>query len=291
LSKTKPHENPLVNNKKLKQLYVAMAQARVLDEHLSGLRRKRKSGARLDSTCGQEACRVSTAIELVDGDLVSDAQRCVVMDLIAGATVRSVMRSAALLVARADVSQPKATTSSIGPQQLPWIEDPVDRLQMAVGAAMAFKALKRPNIVVAYVRTEEVGEGVWQRTLELASKFVLPIIFVVLPVEQKSADVRARGAVEAARSKSIPGIPVDASDAVALYRVAQESIGRTRGGDGPVVIECVTFAPEGHSKKHGPDPLLLMKGFMLGRQVCSEPWFYRVGTAFRKKLEAASLDG
>jgi TPP-dependent pyruvate/acetoin dehydrogenase alpha subunit len=290
LSKTKPHENPLVNNKKLRQLYVAMVQTRVLDEHLSGLRRKRKSGARLDSTGGQEACRVSTAIELVAGDLVSDAQRCVALDLIAGATVRSVMRRADSLVARTNASQPKAAAGSVGAQQLPWIEKAEDRIQMAVGAAMTLKALKRPNIVVAYVSAEEVTEGSWLHSLELASTFVLPIIFVVLPMVQ-GAGVRARGAIEVARSKGIPGIPVDASDAVALYRVAQESIGRTRGDGGPVVIECVAFEPAGAGTKYGADPLLLMKSFMLGRRVCSEAWFDRVGIAFRKKVEAVSLGG
>lgn len=290
MSKAKPHENPLVNNKKLRQLYVAMTQARVLDEHLFGLRRNRKTGTKLDSTCGQEACRVSTAIELTAGDLVSDAQRCVVMDLIAGATVRATMRRAASLAAKTNASKPKTTVSVTRPQQLPWIEDAGDRLQMAVGAAMTLKTLKRPNIVVAYVRAEEMGNGNWVRALELASSFVLPIIFVVLPV-QDSMDIRGRSVVEVTRSRGVPGIPVDANDAVALYRVAQESIGRTRGNDGPVVIKCVAFETDGQGKKSVLDPLLQMKSFMLGRRVCSEAWLGKVGPAFRKRVEAASLDG
>lgn len=290
MSKAKPHENPLVNNKKLRQLYVAMTQARVLDEHLCGLQRKRKTGTKLDSTCGQEACRVSTAIELMGGDLVSDAQHCVVMDLIAGATVRSVMRRAASLAARTNVVNPKTTANASVPQMLPWIEGAGDRLQMAVGAAMALKTLKRLNIVVAYVRAEELGNGNWLRALELASRFVLPIIFVVLPVRD-STNLRGRSAVEVARSRGIPGIPVDAGDAVALYRVAQESIGRTRGNDGPVVIECIALEVEGPGKKDVLDPLLQMKNFMLGRGVCSEAWLDRVGPAFRKRVEATSLDG
>ncbi len=84
MSETGQHENPLVPNKKLRQMYVAMAEARVLDEHIVRLQKGVKGRRRLDSTRGQEACRVSTAIDLVAGDLVSDSQVGVVMDLLAG---------------------------------------------------------------------------------------------------------------------------------------------------------------------------------------------------------------
>ena len=85
-------ENPLVPNAKLRQIYLAMAEARVLDEALAKVQRRGK-GRRLESTRGQEACRVSTAIDLGAGDLVSDSQVGVVMDLIAGAKAGSLFRT------------------------------------------------------------------------------------------------------------------------------------------------------------------------------------------------------
>ena len=56
-----------------------------------------KERRRLDSTRGQEACRVSTAIDLGPGDLVSDSQVGVVMDLLAGAKVDSLLKRVAEL--------------------------------------------------------------------------------------------------------------------------------------------------------------------------------------------------
>ena len=92
MSDTEMYENPLVPNAKLRQMYVAMAEARVLDEYVArlqkrakGNKRRRRLDSRLDSIRGQEACRVSTAMDLGPGDLVSDSQVGVVMDLIAGA--------------------------------------------------------------------------------------------------------------------------------------------------------------------------------------------------------------
>ncbi len=281
-----PQENPLVNNRKLRQLYVAMAGARVLNEYVTGTKGRPKF-ERIHSTHGEEACRVSTAIELVEGDLVSDAQAGVVMDFIAGATAPSLLHRITAVPSNTKKTRAKSATIKRA-AQLPWIEDADERLAMAEGAALAFKTLKRPNLVVAYVRRGEAVGRVWRRVLGVASKFELPIIFVVLPDignrRQRVAEVRTN-----ARPWRVPCIPVDAGDAVALYRVAQESIGRVRGEGGPVVIECVAHRLEGRKRKRidRDDPILQMKDFMLGRNVCDKEWLDGVGEGFRRLIETA----
>jgi TPP-dependent pyruvate/acetoin dehydrogenase alpha subunit len=260
-----------------------MLEMRALDEHIAGLQRKVKTDRRLASTRGQEACRVSTAIELVPGDLVSDAHVGVGMDLLAGAKVGSLLRRVAALTS--GTKQRRGGESSVA-RQMPWIEDAGDRLRMAMGGALFFKTLKHPNIVVAYVRSGEVSGAIWRRVLALAAKLELPVIFVVLPGDAGAKDADAGRLCAKARSCGMPGIPVDASDAVALYRVAQESIGRTRGDGGPVLIECVAHRLDGRRKGAMDDPILRMKEFMLGRKVCSEAWLNGVGDAFRKRMEA-----
>lgn len=282
MSTTKPHENPLVPHKKLREMYVAMVQARVLDEHLAAVSRKSKGGVRWDSTRGQEACRVSTAIELGEGDLVSDGHRSMVMELMTGATVKSMMRVAPSLRTGKSAGESKRTAGSAGAGRLPWMEDGGDRLRMAVGAAMALKMLKRRTIVVAYFLPREVASAVWLRMLAVAAKFDLPILFVVLP---------ETGGRKAKRPRGVPAIPVDANDPVALYRVAQESIGRARSEGGPVMIECVLCEAEGRRGGREDDALEQMKGFMLGRKVSNEQWLDGVAPAFRKRLAAANLGG
>jgi len=279
LSETVPHENPLVNNKKLREMFVAMVEARALDEHVSRSQRRRKTRLRLDSIHGQEASRVSTAIDLGQGDLVSDSQVGVAMGLILGADPGSLLKRLA-----ASDSDTKAH-GSVSEKQLPWIEDVEDRLRIAMGAALAFKTLKRANIVVAYVQGREATGGVWRRTLTLAAKLDLPMIFVILPEgEGKSKNISRK-----ARSCGIPGIPVDANDAVALYRVTQESVGRTRGGDGPVVIECVIYRLKGKQRIPAPDPIAQMKEFLLARKVSDQAWMARVEESFRKRLATQKL--
>jgi TPP-dependent pyruvate/acetoin dehydrogenase alpha subunit len=298
LSETGLHENPLVPNAKLRQMYVAMAEARVLDEYVAGLQKrvrtgkrgtgKRAKGAqgrrRLASIRGQEACRVSTAIDLGPGDLVSDSQVGVVMDLLAGVKVSSLVKRVAELHSGKKSRGPKVG-GVFG--RLPWIDDAGERVRMAMGAALSFKALGRANVVVAYVRYGEIGKGVWRQVLELAAKLELPMIFVVLPgVKGEKRDGPANLSARAARW-GVPGIPVDAGDAVALYRVAQESLGRTRGGDGPVLIECLAYGAGGSGGSATVDPLVQMKEFLLRRRVGTKAWLERTGDGLRRRIKAA----
>jgi TPP-dependent pyruvate/acetoin dehydrogenase alpha subunit len=277
----KQDENPLVPNEKLRQMYRAMAEARVLEEHIAKLQRRVKGRRRLDSIRGQEACRASTAIDLGPGDLVSDSQVGVVMDLLAGEKVSSLLTRVTGLHSGKKWKRAKAA-GIYG--RLPWIDDAGERLRMAMGAALSFKALGRANVVVAYVRGGEIAKGAWRKLLGFASRLELPIIFVVLP-----AGKTRNGAMNlSARTAGwgVPGIPVDAGDAVALYRAAQESLGRTRAGDGPVLLECVEFRVKGRSGSLPVDPLVQMKKFLLGRKVCTEAWLKGAGDGLRRRIAA-----
>ena len=79
-------ENPLMPNARLRQIYVAMMQARVLARTLPSRRRDR-------ATLGNEACLVSPAIDLGAGDLVSDALGGGTIDFLRGAKLAGCMQS------------------------------------------------------------------------------------------------------------------------------------------------------------------------------------------------------
>jgi TPP-dependent pyruvate/acetoin dehydrogenase alpha subunit len=282
------YENPIVPNKKLLQMYSVMADARAFDEYIAGLQKGVKARRRLGSTQGQEACRVSTSLELLPGDLVSDSQPGVVMDLIAGAQSKAQLDSLLGRVAKfheGKIDGAKLAREGALARVLPWVEDAGDRLRMAMGAALSFKTLKRESVVVAYVGHGDLGGKQWRGVVQLASRLELPMIFVVLPgsrkdkngVNQLTAKVRGWG---------MPGIPVDANDAVALYRVTQESVGRIRGGGGPVLIECKGYRVNGVGGDFSQDPLVQMKSFLLGRKVCTKAWLERAGERLRKRISS-----
>jgi TPP-dependent pyruvate/acetoin dehydrogenase alpha subunit len=284
LSKKELHENPLVPNKKLREMYMAMAEARVLDDYIVKLQRSAKGRPRLDSMRGQEALRVSTTIDLEPGDLVSDSQMGVVMELLLGEKVNSLLQRAAQICSGKKVKETKMAGAP--GRLLPWIEDAGERLRLAMGAALSFKTLGRRNVVIAYVSRDSLSKKDWPRFLSLASKLELPLIFVALPSVKSSGKTKANLSDDA-RQSGVPGIPVDAGDAVALYRVAQESMGRIRGGDGPVLIECLQLARRGEDGIRPVDPMLQLGRFLLRRGICKDVWLRSAGRNFRRRIEGA----
>jgi acetoin:2,6-dichlorophenolindophenol oxidoreductase subunit alpha len=290
LSEAGVYENPLVPNKKLRQMYKAMVEARILDEHIVALQKRVEKRRRLDSTRGEEACRVSTGIELGAGDLVSDSQAGLVMELLAGAKVDLLLRNVAERAGVAKNGKSGIADRGTMGRQMPWVRDAEDRLRLAMGAALSFKVLKKNNVVVAYVHAGEIVKSVWRKLLEVAGSLELPVIFVILPSLRGGANSKTEGLSAKARSCRVAGIPVDSSDAVALYRVMQESLGRTRQDGGPVLIECVPCRGEGSGRSERVDPLEQMEEFLLQRKLCTKTWLGRAGDDLRRKI-AQVTDG
>jgi TPP-dependent pyruvate/acetoin dehydrogenase alpha subunit len=261
-------ENPLVPNAKLRQIYLKMLEARRLDD--AAVKRATTAGRRRIATIrGQEAVRVSTLLELGEDDLISDTAPTAGMGWLLGGDRARLLRGIAGTKSKPDTALLDAGCK----RALGWIADEEERLHLALGAALALKAQGRQGIVIAYARKDGMAEAAWRKTFSSAAKRALPIIFVALPrpgaVRKGAEHNELCGAAHAA---GIPGIPVDACDSVALYRVIQESLGRTRGGDGPVLIEAVRWRMDG--SPHGiDDPLEHLKQFLLNRRICDTKWF------------------
>jgi TPP-dependent pyruvate/acetoin dehydrogenase alpha subunit len=282
-------ENPLIPNKKLRALYTAMVELRLLEEFVARLQRtkKTKPAARLYTGPGEEACLVSTLIDLEPGDLTSDAHRGIATEFLRGAKLPLLVRHITALVTNSGKASESATPShEPNDRHLPFLEDPLQRLNLAAGAALALKAANAGKLVVAYARPDELEMTEWQQVLQFAGAQSLPLILVALP--------KADGATAAigrlsrlATDCGVPGILVDAADPVALYRVAQESTQRARANGGAVLMECIPF-PLAEKLKQPTDPIETMRRFLLSRQVVTESWMNQVSYKFRHRLENAS---
>ena len=277
-----PGENPLVPHLVLRQIYEKMLQARLLEERVSAAPVKTKNGAArgkkraADSGRGQEACRVAVVQGLAEGDLVAEAQAGPVMALLLGAELRRALEGDGVGAA------------------LPFVASARDRLHGALGAAMALRATKSRGVVVTYVKRGEADEKVWKDVLSVASQQNLPMIFVVLPALAKAAKNGERAIVsKVAKGCQVPGIAVEASDAIALYRVAQESLGRVRGGTAAdrVLIECVTYQLPGERKGKIIDPLVEMRKHLLERGAAQKAWIEQAGDRFTAHLTREAKPG
>jgi Dehydrogenase E1 component len=283
-------DNPLMPNARLRQIYLAMVKARTLGRTLPRKRTDRP-------TSGLEACLVSPTIDLGPGDLVSDVLNGGVIDFLRGVTLTAVLQpklAAKKRGVRADCGAAGRLTDPA---------DTVERMWAALGAAAALKALaanakagaaedntaKQPAVLVLYVLMDRLPAALLRKSLTFAREKALPVLFVVLPsAPAKSARRTASSVSSTAQRCGVPGIPVDAHDAVAIYRVAQESIGHARIGGGPALIEAMPYVAESN-KKRAPahDPISCLEQYILQRGVATRSWMDREAAAFAKQVEAA----
>lgn len=272
-------ENPLVPNAKLRQMYTKMLEARLLDEAVTK-RSTAKGNKRIATIRGQEAVRVSTTIDLTEEDLVSDVEATAGMGLLLGGDAASLLRG----FTRTKAEPAKVFVDAGVNRVLRGTDSEEERLTLAAGAALSLKTQGRKGIVVLYARKDALTPAAWRRVLAPAAKLDLPILFVVLHRKmQRKIGTERSEICNAARAAGVPGIAVDACDVIALYRVVQESLGRTRSGDGPVLIESVNWRIEG-TRGGGDDPLEHLKQFLLARKICNPAWFEQAGKTTRKRV-------
>lgn len=122
---------------------------------------------------------------------------------------------------------------------------------IAVGAAMRNKYKKNDNVVICFFGDGAANEGLFHESLNMASIWNLPIVFVnennffaeATPQWYSSA---SKTIAERASAYDMPGVRVNGKDTAAVFDIAGEAIERARNGEGPTLIECVTYRNYGH---------------------------------------------
>ena len=122
---------------------------------------------------------------------------------------------------------------------------------LACGAALAAKFRDNGDIAISFVGDGASNQGTFLESLNLASVWNLPVIFVVENTgyaESTSVDwaVACDSYVDRASGFGMPGVTVDGTDFFAVYEAAGEVIRRAREGGGPSLLECKMIRFFGH---------------------------------------------
>lgn len=151
------------------------------------------------------------------------------------------------------------------------------RLAEAVAVALNNRIEKNNALVlVLFDLPENNGTGLtaYSEIFSVAVAHKLPILFA-LESPNAFADSNAFREIHYA----LPYIAVDARDIVAVYRVAQESIVRTREGGGPALIELASFGDE--------DPVEKAHRYLHAKGLTASRWRTQAVRKFEKELQAA----
>src|SRR5882757_8294547 len=124
-------------------------------------------------------------------------------------------------------------------------------MPIACGMALASQLRGDGRVSVANFGDGASNIGAFHESLNLASVWKLPVVFVCQNNQYAEHTVYAKGTsvehvADRATSYNMPGVRVDGNDPLAVYSVAREAIERARAGEGPTLIEAMTFRFYGH---------------------------------------------
>lgn len=126
-------------------------------------------------------------------------------------------------------------------------------LPIAVGAALSAKRLGKSDVTVCFFGDGANNEGAFHESLNIASVWKLPVIFVCENNGYGMSTSTARSTAvkhisQRAAGYSMPGITVDGNDFSAVSEALHIAISRARAGEGPSLVENLTYRWRGHSK-------------------------------------------
>ena len=127
-------------------------------------------------------------------------------------------------------------------------------LPIACGAAWRAQYKGASDVSVCFFGDGTTNIGAFHEALNFAVIWKLPVVFVCennLYMEYTPiADVTAvkRPAADRASAYGLEEIVIDGNDADVVYRTAQKAYAKARAGEGPTLIECLTYRYSGHSR-------------------------------------------
>ncbi len=127
---------------------------------------------------------------------------------------------------------------------------------IAVGAALSAQQQASDRMAVAFSGDGATNQGMFHEAVNFAAVFKLPVVFVVennlygefTPLSKHAAVQRLS---DRAVAYGIPGATVDGNDVWEVYMAAQEAVARARRGEGPTLLECLTYRWRGHMEGEG----------------------------------------
>lgn len=180
-------------------------------------------------------------------------------------------------------------------------------MPLAVGAALAFSLRGQDTVSVVFFGDGAASEGVFYESLNFASLKKLPVIFICennlysthMPISACLADTCI---FKKAEAFNMPGIKVDGNNVFEVFRAAKRAIEDARRGNGPTLIECMTYRWRGHV---GPNfdldkglrakeeldswmnrcPIKALEEFLIEHDILSEPEKVQIIEGIDKEIE------
>ena len=243
---------PASNESNLLEMYRQMVLIRVAEETLLKLFEASEMPGFIHSYIGEEAVAVGVCHALEKSDVITSSHRGhghiiakggdlndFFAELYGRATGTCKGKGGSMHVAELDIGIYGANGIVGG------------GIPIAAGAALASSIRGEDRVSVAFFGDGATDIGPFHESLNLAAVWNLPVVFVAenngfadfirVSDHQKIDNISERGA-----AYGMPGVTVDGNDVEAVNEAAREAVARARRGEGPTLLECVTYRWRGH---------------------------------------------
>ncbi|MFC1999790.1 thiamine pyrophosphate-dependent dehydrogenase E1 component subunit alpha [Chloroflexota bacterium] len=124
-------------------------------------------------------------------------------------------------------------------------------IPIAGGCALSAQIRGTEQVVVCFFGDGATSTSAFHEGINMASVYRLAVVYVIENnqwfVSSRTRDcVNIDNLADRAAAYGIPGITVDGNDVMAVYEVMGEAIARARRGEGPTLVDCITYRRHGH---------------------------------------------
>ena len=246
----RPHADPA----ELTRLYVAMLRIRLFEDAVLRLFLANEVEGTTHLCQGQEAVSVGVCAALQHGDTVAATYRGHGAALALGVDATSLM--AELLGRETGTNGGRGGSMNVTDLEhglMGCFGIVGGSIAAATGAALAAQLTGDGSVAVAFFGDGAVNQAYFHECLNFAAVRRLPVVYVCennlygewtpMASVTAGADIAARGAAYA-----VPAQVVDGNDVLVVREAAASALARARRGDGPTLLECLTYRHKGHSK-------------------------------------------
>ncbi len=289
---------PHIPAETLTRLHRTMLLARKFDERLLNLQRQGRIGT-FPPVKGQEAAHLGAAAHLRPSDWMVPSFRELAADLWRGRSLEdSILYNNGF---NEGMALPEGATS------FPIAVPVGSQVLHAVGLAWAARYRRRDDVVMTFFGDGATSQGDFHEAMNCAAVFRVPVVFVCQNNQwaisvPRDKQTRSRTIAQKALAYGMAGIQVDGNDLLAVYAAAGEAVARARAGEGPTLVECVTYRLIMHTTADDPrryrsaeeerewqrrDPLPRFQNYLIGKGLLTASAATRIEADIDSQIQAA----
>jgi len=255
--KADPKADPKLPKDLLREIYKAMVRTRVIDERLVTLQRQGRIGFHIGSL-GEEGCILASAAAMRPQDWIFPCYREFGALLWRGMPLETYVDNMYGNAGDPVKGRQMPDHYSGKPYKFGSVSSPIGtQITQAVGFAWAAKLRREDVVTSVYFGDGATSSAEFHTGMNFAGVYKTPTVLlcrnnqwaISVPSEKQTASATY---ADKGIAYGVRGVRCDGNDVLAVYKVVREAVERAARGEGPTLVEMVTYRLSGHSTSDDP---------------------------------------